>query len=175
MNYTWDTPLPSDLQQKWTNIAYASSSTFSRYLFNDGIDGIVATAEDSTLHVFSDASMKSYGAAIYICRGNQFTLVMAKSRVSPLKKFNLPKLELMAAVIAARLVRHIQQELNLSKIELWSDSQIVLHWLQTSRSLQRFVRNRVAEIRELTENRKWRYCPTKENAADVLTRGLTAG
>lgn len=60
MNYTWDTPLPSDLQQKWTNIAHdmncASSSTFSRYLFNDGIDGIVSTAEDSTLHVFSDAS-----------------------------------------------------------------------------------------------------------------------
>lgn len=31
----------------------------------------------------------------------------------------------------------------------------------------------MAEIRDVTANRKWRYCPTSENPADLLTRGIT--
>jgi hypothetical protein len=30
----------------------------------------------------------------------------------------------------------------------------------------------VTEIHALSENRKWRYCPTKDNPADLLTRGI---
>ena len=102
------------------------------------------------------------------------TLVMSKSRVAPLKGLTLPRLELMAAVIGARLLRHVRKEVTVTKVELWSDSQIVLHWLQTTRTLQRFEKNRVNEINGLTDNRKWRYCPTKENPADLLTRGISA-
>ena len=36
------------------------------------------------------------------------------------------------------------------------------------------MKNRVNEINGLTDNRKWRYCPTKENPADLLTRGISA-
>ena len=57
---------------------------------------------------------------------------------------------------------------------LWSDSQIVLHWLTTNRKLKTFERNRVTEIQELTESRKWNYCPTDQNPADLLTRGIAA-
>ena len=51
---------------------------------------------------------------------------------------------------------------------------LILHWLQTSKPLPRFVKNRVQEIHQLTEHRKWRYCPTKDNPADLLTRGIAA-
>ncbi|XP_053402321.1 uncharacterized protein LOC128557840 [Mercenaria mercenaria] len=98
---------------------------------------------------------------------------MSKTRVAPLKKLTLPRLELMAAVIGSRLCKHLKQNTSIPQIHLWSDSQIVLYWLQTSKTLQRFVRNRVTEIHELTENRKWRYCPTKDNPADLLTRGIS--
>ncbi|XP_052820064.1 uncharacterized protein LOC128245883 [Mya arenaria] len=105
--YAWDSPLPHELQQKWQEIARdmnsASSSSFNRRLFNFEADDTVNAADETILHVFSYASMTSYGAAVYICRVNQSALVMAKSRVAPLKKLTLPRLELMAAVIGARL------------------------------------------------------------------------
>ena len=55
---------------------------------------------------------------------------MAKSQVAPLKKLTLPKLELMAAVLGARLSSYLQTHLEVSTIYLWSNSQIVLVVLQ---------------------------------------------
>ena len=58
----------------------------------------------TVLHVFVDAKLKAYGAAVYIQQDNQpASLVISKSRAAPLKQLTLPKLELMAAVLAARL------------------------------------------------------------------------
>ncbi|KAM8701313.1 hypothetical protein ACLKA7_007761 [Drosophila subpalustris] len=34
-----------------------------------------------------------------------------------------------------------------------------------------FVSNRVAEIQEWTENAEWRHVPTKQNPADIVSRG----
>ncbi|XP_060575107.1 uncharacterized protein LOC132732649 [Ruditapes philippinarum] len=80
----------------------------------------------------------------------------------------------MAAVIGARLTKHVLKSIPAHSVYLWSDSQIVLHWLATNRKLKTFIQNRVMEIHEITENRKWRYCPTDQNPADLLTRGLSA-
>ena len=103
------------------------------------------------LHVFADASPKVNGAVSYITSGNQCSLVMAKSRVGPLKKLTLPQLELMAALTGARLASFVSQALksrcpNL-KVKLWSDSEIVLHWLSSSKPLKQFVANRTNEIK----------------------------
>ncbi|KAL7724064.1 hypothetical protein ACLKA6_001031 [Drosophila palustris] len=38
-------------------------------------------------------------------------------------------------------------------------------------SLATFVSNRVAEIQEWTENAEWRHVPTKQNPADIVSRG----
>ena len=56
-----------------------------------------------TLHTFSDASLKAYGAIVYLCSQSQTAFVMAKSRVAPLKTQTLPQLKLMAVLVAARL------------------------------------------------------------------------
>lgn len=118
--------------------------------------------------------MTSYGAAVYICTGHECSLLIAKSRVAPLKSLTLPRLELMAGLIGARLTKHVQKELKIENVQLWTDSQIVLHWLASTRALPRFVKNRVAEISSLLPNHAWRYCPTQDNPADLLTRGISS-
>ena len=128
----------------------------------------------TVLHIFADASPRAYGTCAYLCRNGISTLVMSKTRVAPLKALTLPRLELMATVIGARLARHIMDSIHIEEVFLWTDSQILLHWLHSSRPLQTFTANRVREIHDLTENRKWRYCPTAENPDDLLTRGITS-
>ncbi|XP_053388749.1 uncharacterized protein LOC123533693 [Mercenaria mercenaria] len=159
--YPWDTILPEQIQKKWFQLARDINNVtevkFSRLIFKS------SEADDNTLHVFVDSSIQAYGAAAYLCRGKESRLIMAKSRVAPLKKLTLPKLELMAAVIGARLAKHLLKAIDVQNVTFWSDSQIVLHWLNTSRPTSRFVQNRVNEIRELAHNRKWNYCPTREN------------
>ncbi|XP_045157295.2 uncharacterized protein LOC123523710 [Mercenaria mercenaria] len=177
--YDWDVPLPEDIQIQWYHLAEDLNCSivtrFPRYYFNEADDTSTSgIAEDVSLHVFCDASLHAYGSVVYISRGKKSTFVMARSRVAPLKQLTLPKLELMAAVIGARLLTHILHSIPAKKVYMWSDSQIILHWLVSKRKLTTFVQNRVAEIQELTENRKWRYCPTHQNPADLLTRGISA-
>ncbi|XP_053406421.1 uncharacterized protein LOC128559227 [Mercenaria mercenaria] len=100
---------------------------------------------------------------------------MAKNRVAPLKQLTIPKLELTAAVIGARLCDHITSSIYCKRVFLWSDSQIVLKWLCSPKSQKPFVGNRVKEIMTLTNSHEWRYCPTESNPADLLSRGISFG
>ncbi len=59
-----------------------------------------------------------------------------KARVDPLRHTTIPRLELMAALVASRLARTIVEEFKLepSSVTFWSDSTIVLSWLRNLRS-----------------------------------------
>ncbi|XP_076072041.1 uncharacterized protein LOC143043745 [Mytilus galloprovincialis] len=168
----WDELIPDNLKTTWIDLTKdlekAIQFTIPRYYFSKP-----SASTELVLHVFTDASPKAYGAAAYLSSGNESTLVIAKTRVAPVKCLTLPQLELMAAIIGARLAAHLHSTLNYPKIVFWSDSSIVLHWLTSTKTLKRFIANRVKEITELTHPYKWRYCPTDNNPADLLTRGLT--
>ena len=107
-----------------------------------------------------------------------FMQELSKSRVTPLKQLTLPQLELMAALTAARLASFVKQALeqrySTLEIYMWSDSEIVLHWLNSDKTLKQFVANRVLEINQLVPATHWNYCPTKSNPADLLTRGINS-
>lgn len=172
----WDVPLSAAYQLRWNLLArdlnQATELKFQRQYFEPKTD---KNSSSVHLHVFVDASVKSYGAAVYVCNAQQSNLVMAKNRVAPLKKLTIPQLELMAAVIGARLAKHVQSALPVkTDVTFWSDSQIVLHWLSSTKTLKTFIRKRVSEIKQLTASYQWRYCPTNTNPADLLTRGITA-
>ena len=101
---------------------------------------------------------------------------MAKSRVAPIKPLTLPKLELMGALTAARLCNFIVQALyphNLST-HFWSDSQITLHWIKGKKHVNTFVTHRIVEILNHSEPDQWQYCPTQDNPAGLLTRGINS-
>ncbi|XP_045471824.1 uncharacterized protein LOC123678716 [Harmonia axyridis] len=64
------------------------------------------------IHGFADASEKAYGACIYIsCKVQdkpyKTQLLCSKSRVCPLKQISLPRLELCAAELLAKLMRKV--------------------------------------------------------------------
>ncbi|GBN58219.1 hypothetical protein AVEN_181392-1 [Araneus ventricosus] len=56
---------------------------------------------------------------------------------------------------------------------LWTDSTIVLAWIQKDPSVFKpFVRNRVSAIQNLTKISAWKHVPSKENPADIISRGI---
>ena len=119
--------------------------------------------------------MNAYGAVAFLTNGDSATLVMAKNRVAPLKTLTLPKLELIAAVVASRVTRFIIDALQLQNIPIyfWGDSQIVLYWQKSSKDLPLFVRRCVLQIRKEVHTASWNYCAAVDNPADLLTRGIS--
>ncbi|XP_074658621.1 uncharacterized protein LOC141911530 [Tubulanus polymorphus] len=178
-SYGWDDLLPKDICSQWfsinENLCRALDMTFQRKYFSD--PNLRTT--DLELHIFGDSSTRAYGAVAYLKSGSQSSLIMSKSRVAPVKELTIPKLELMAATVAARLSDHIQRSINPTigsnspiKSFHWTDSQIVLGWLNSGKKQTQFVNNRVSEIRKLTSLNSWFYCPGNVNPADLLTRGV---
>lgn len=62
----------------------------------------------------------------------------------------------------------------MSDIRFWTDSQIVLAWLNAPlRQWNVFVSNRVAEIQNLTAAEKWNHVKGTDNPADIVSRGYS--
>ncbi|XP_055622523.1 uncharacterized protein LOC129766091 [Toxorhynchites rutilus septentrionalis] len=139
---------------------------------------------DSThneLHCFSDASEQAYGACMYLRSQDanglvKITLLSSKSRVSPLKRQTIPRLELCGAKLAAEIyIKGVESLNNTFETFFWTDSKTVLQWLkQPPNTWNTFVAHRVAFIQHSTQNCQWRHVPGVCNPADQLSRGLTA-
>ena len=131
---------------------------------------------NTQLHVFCDSSTKAYGAVAYLRHSGSTILLMAKSRVASIKAVTLPRLELLPILLGANLTNYIAQILepiiNGFQIYLWSDSQIVLSWLNSKKKLPQFIAARVMKINKLTKKHTWGYCPSSPKPADLITKGM---
>ena len=170
--FDWDTILPREFADTWNNLHSDLKACFDISFPRQ----LRFQPNDVTLHIFSDASNKAYGCVAYIVSQGCSTIVAAKARVAPIKNLSVPKLELTAALLGARLAKFIQCTYNsfqFSQIYIWIDSKVTLSWIVSDKPLQVYVRNRVDEIRSLVPNAKFSYVNTRENPSDLLSRGIS--
>ncbi|XP_075150715.1 uncharacterized protein LOC142224817 [Haematobia irritans] len=133
----------------------------------------------SRIHGFCDASMEAYCANIYVVtqdlNGNYYChLLISKTKVAPIKQLTIPRLELCAALLLSKLIKYVVQNVNITfkEISVWTDSLIVLCWLQKPpSSWKTYVANKVAQINENLSDIKWRHVKSGQNPADLGTRG----
>lgn len=127
----WDGPLPTQLVEKWHQYQRAISQ-----LHQISIPRWLRTGPDDTvtLHVFTDASELAMGAVAYfhvtsIDGTTTINLVTSRSKIAPVKRVTIPRLELMAASIGAELAQFVRTTFHMPNIEttFWTDSTIVVH------------------------------------------------
>ena len=130
---------------------------------------------------YCDASLRAYAAVIYLCIDVGSNLVKRflcpKTRIAPVKSLTIPQLELLSALLLARLVEKVQEalqpEVELGESICYTDSQVALCWIQgQSREWKQFMQNRVVEIRKLVPADHWKHCPGDKNLADIPSRGV---
>ncbi|XP_070168305.1 uncharacterized protein [Polyergus mexicanus] len=175
----WDDCLSPQLRDWWTHfrseLSDLTSITIPRWMS-------LTPSATVELHGFSDASQLAMAAAVYIkvtphMTESIITLVCAKTKVAPLKRLTIPRLELTAAVLLSRLISYVQRTLEFAEIPiyLWTDSSGSLTWINSHPSRWKdFVRNRVAAIQERVPQGHWRFIPGKENPADCASRDLSS-
>lgn len=98
---------------------------------------------------------------------------MAKTKVAPVLCVSIPRLELEAARLGARLADTIGKlhSFPIDQRYFLSDSTCVLSWLNPERyDFAPFVAPRVGEIREKTEPDEWWKIASKNNVADDATK-----
>ncbi|XP_045034629.1 uncharacterized protein LOC116930576 [Daphnia magna] len=141
------------------------------------------TLESSELHTFCDASEEAYAAVIYIRNvfsSGQVVIrqVKATNKLAPKKTISVPKLELNAALLGARVTQVVQQALpaHIHRRRFWTDSSTVRNWIRAAAAnYQVFVSNRVGEIQTITDEDEWRFVPGRLNPADAATRSALDG
>ena len=101
-------------------------------------------------------------------------LLGSKTRVAPLVKHSIPRLELLSALIVARLFFSIKEALqsliSFDSCNFWLDSITALYWIKSKQELKQFAQNRTNEILRLTSLDQWFHCKGSENPADIGTR-----
>ena len=147
----WDEPLSGDLLSKWKTIA----STFQgvtislpRCYFSlpSGRSSVYS------LRGFCDAATGAYAAVVYMmgkAGDEMFTrFVAAKTRVSPVGKQTIPRLELLSALLLAKLITTVRAalelEITVSEMTCYTDSKVAMYWIKGSdKEWKPFVQNRL--------------------------------
>ncbi|UYV80526.1 hypothetical protein LAZ67_19000472 [Cordylochernes scorpioides] len=155
---TCDEPLDDSIKIIWQrfkkDLEYIRTTKIPRWLGDSRRDKV-------QIHGFCDASGDAYAAAIYlkVLKGDdsRVELVIAKTRLAPIRRMSIPRLELCAAVLLTRLIIQIMPslELDIESITCWTDATII-------------AMDKNLACRKI---KQWRHVPSKHNPTDIASRG----
>ena len=174
----WDQELPLQQVEYWRE-CYASLSALSNLKIPRWI-GLSSISQPCEFHCFADASKAAYAGVVYLRVLSNKPVVFllgSKTKVAPIKTLSIPRLELCAVQLAAKLTHHFIDHLGLSsaKVHIWSDSKDVLYWLRENPSKwPTFVANRCADITTMLPDAARHHIPSADNPADIASRGTSA-
>ena len=169
----WDAPLPDAIAKLWnkwdSELPVQVETQRSLAVYQEPIEAI-------QLHSFGDASGNGVAACVYAVveqrSGSNQGLVAARSRL-PKRGLTIPRLELVAAHMAINLASNVKEALigfPVTKVQCWSDSSVVLHWITGHGEYKQFVANRISKINE-HQGVVWHHIPSASNPADLASRG----
>ena len=123
----------------------------------------------------------AYAAVLYLrietSKGACKRRVMSKTRVAPLVKQTITRLELLAALTLSGLVDGVRVQLlpviKVDKVYCWTEPMTTLYRIKgVDREYKQFLENRVTEIRQNVPPESRRCCPGIENSANLPSRGM---
>ena len=175
----WDEEVPESIHEEWSlwrsQLIHLSNVHIPRCYFPK--EAVIVSTQ---LHGFSDASECAYAAAVYLRMTHSqgkthVSLVSSKTKVAPIKRLTIPRLELCGAYLLAKLLEHVRLTLSIpiESIHAWTDSTIVIHWLDGDpRRFKTYVGNRISFILDRIPPNRWKHVPGDQNPADCASRGL---
>eukprot|EP00057_Strongylocentrotus_purpuratus_P005721 XP_003731624.1 PREDICTED: uncharacterized protein LOC100894126 [Strongylocentrotus purpuratus] len=178
----WDDPIPDVGLQLWRQWVKQLPEVENFKVPRCVVPAGYGAKTEHQLHHFADASEDAYGAVTYLVVRNSkgqvcSSLVFAKSRLAPVKKTTIPRLELMAATVAVKSDVLVRRELDLPLKDsvFWTDSMIVLAYIKNEdKRFHTFIANRLSMIHSASDVKQWHHVNTKENPADDVSRGMSA-
>ena len=175
----WDDDLEGDLLKRWKGLILQMREPLLLRIPRCYFKGMGEPLSCSLVG-FCDASARAYAAVVYMnivsSEGCVARFVASKTRVAPLSAQTIPRLELLAALLLARLLSSVASALGpehpLGEPLCFTDSKIALCWIRGfDKEWKQFVENRVREIRSLVPEKCWYHCAGNVNPADLPSRG----
>ena len=129
-----------------------------------------------SLNVFCDSSFKVCPGMVSIrvetTLGIRVSFLCAKTKVAPLKKLSIPRLELLRCVLLIKVLKDVlvalKGHVSIDSVYCWSDFEIALRWVKgKEKCWNPWVENRVVSIRNIINKYSWYHI------ADIPTRVCT--
>ena len=133
------------------------------------------------LHGFCDSSSSLYCAVVYARVTTPYGINVyfwcSKTKVAPLKKLTIPRLELLGCLLLSKLIESvtiaIENKVKVDRVVCWTDSKIALFWIKgKEKTWKPWVENRVVLIRKVVPREFWFHIAGRENPADSPTRPI---
>ncbi|XP_063830956.1 uncharacterized protein LOC135080203 [Ostrinia nubilalis] len=173
----WDEPVSTEMLQKWQDFVRELTNLSSISIPRQVVHSTTARCE---LVGFCDGSSKAYGCCVYLLTLDEpktSHLLIAKSRVAPIKPVTINRLELLGAALLSRVLKNMYQllenKINIVQVTAFTESNVVLAWLNTApHKLKMFVAHRVVKITDDLSVDNWKHVATHDNPADLCSRGF---
>ena len=137
----WDEDIPSYLKERWS-LWLCDLTRINNFCVDRCFKPLwFGSVRSAILHHFADASQDGYGCVSFLRLVSESddihcAFVFCKSRVAPLKQLTIPRMELTAAVVAAKVDSQLHHDLNieLDESQFWTDSTSVLGYVKNEQT-----------------------------------------